>query len=755
MKDFQRAPSAHPHLCLFCLCLLMALGLTLGMTTARADQTKIKVDPEAARNYVVLAGGVSPARLSKTIADLSGIHYTIPNQPAGAPVIAHSRMAGTPGGDQARAYVLAQMKQILGAGSVHEEQFPVTIPTDNGAFVQGAGLPRPLALQPLWPNLVRTSTLPAGGIDGPLIYAGRGDLRAFRGKPVEGSIVLLDFNCGIDWQNAARLGAKAILFVEPDQIQRGEGELKFLRLPINMPRFWITRGDAALLQSAALTTPNFSVHLTCDNPWRTGTASNIVGTIQGMGPLADQNIVIESFYDSMSIVPTQAPGAESADGIAALLELARAFKAHPPKRTVQFVACGAHFLGIQGARTFVDKHMDDWRPISTLDSVKHSVFHAPLPTRTNLLLFSGLDLSSQTGSVGIFYKGDFYGYREDIQSDFSDIGRTMRENAEKIGQVLGFDPATTFADGVNGANGKGWRNYLPGFFAFDAETATMAGGKGVTFATTDDSRQKVDTPSDTLATVNVVNLAAQTKVLACEYWHVLNDTNDPNAIPTDSAASLMPVPTWPAWTRQGLRLGYSHLHGRVLLFDPKTNFVPDKPITETLAVVGCPYTSSTGVRTNLIQATQPGTAAFDFVGMPLVISNGQGLRFPPDGKMHMDAFRLHPADDALGNRGDVDYAPDRGVNGAANYPVEFDLTSDFKETQIIVFPCVATTIYELVNQGALKRVNDISVYDGASDSEPRQYGIERGQGLLTLFSPPDKTTRLKVIAGDGPAIRFL
>ena len=103
----------------------------------------------------------------------------------------------------------------------------------------------------------------------------------------------------------------------------------------------------------------------------------------------------------------------------------------------------------------------------------------------------------------------------------------------------------------------------------------------------------------------------------------------------------------------------------------------------------------------------------------------------------------------------MDYAPDRGVNGSANYPIEFDLTSDFKETQVIVFPCVATTIYELVNQGALKRVNDITVYDGASDSEPRQYGIERGQGLLTLFSPPDTTTRLKIVAGDGPAIRFL
>ena len=754
MKSFRRAAGTPSFRLLFRSLSFLCL-LTVAAGSAHAQQTKIKVDPEAARNYKLLASGVSAARLSQTIAALSGIQYAVPNQPAGAPVIAHSRVAGTPGGDQARAYVRDQFRQILGAGNVTEEEFPVTVPTDNGAFVQSAGLPRPLALQPLWPNLVRTSTLPAAGVDGPLIYAGSGDLRAFRGKPVEGSIVLLDFNCGLDWQNAARLGAKALIFVAPDQIQRGEGELKFLRLPVNMPRFWITRGDAALLQSAALTTPGFRVHLSCDNPWQTHTASNIIGVLKGTGPLADQNIVIESFYDSMSIVPTQAPGAESAGGIAALLELARQFKAHPPKRTIQFVACGAHFLGLQGSRTFVDKHLDDWRPLSTMDTLKHSVLGKPLPARTNVLLFSGLDLTSQTGSVGVFYKGDFYNYREDIQSDFSDIGRTMRENAEKIGQVLGFDPGAAFADGVNGANGKSWRNYLPGEFAFDAETATMAGGKGVTFATTDDGRQLVDTPADTERTVNIVNLAAQTRLLACQYWHVLNDTNDPNAVASDSAASLMPIPTWPAWTRQGLRLGFSRLQGRVLLFDPKTNFVPDKPITETLAVVNNHEFAMTGVRGNLIQATAPGTAAFDFVGLPLVISNGSGLRFAPDNKIHLDAFRLHPADDSTGNRGDVDYAPDRGVNGAANYPIEFDLTSDTKETQVIVFPCVATTAYELVNQGALKRVNDITVYDGASDSEPRQYGITRGQGLLVLYSPPDITTRLKIVAGDGPAIRFL
>ena len=845
MKRIRRTDGATRFLArAFFVCLL-----SLAVLPGHAQDAKIKVDPEAAKNYALLASGVSPARLFQTIADLSGIHYAVPNQPAAAPVSAYSRVAGTPGGDAARAYVRRQFNAIFGPGNVSEEPFSVTTPIDNGAFVQGAGLPKPFALQPLWPNLVRTSTLPAAGIDGPLIYAGRGELANFRGKSVQGSIVLLDFNCGTDWLNAARLGAKAIIFIQPTQTMRGEGEAKFIGIPVAVPRFLVSRTDAAALQSAVLTTPNFQVHLSCDNPWRTATTANIVGTIHGTGPLADQNVVIESYYDSMSIVPTQAPGAESADGLASLLEIARAFKAHPPKRTVLFVACGAHFLGIQGARTYVDAHVDDWRPISGMDSLQHSLFHKPLPDRTNVLLFSGLDLTSQTGSVGVFYKGYFYDYREDVQSDFSDIGRTLRENAEKIGQTLGFDPATAFADGVNGAGGKTWRNYLPGRFAFDAEAATMAGGKGITFATTDDARQTTDTPLDTPDKVNVLNLAVQTRLLACQYWHLLNDTNDPNQITQTSTASLMPVPGWPAWTRQGLRLGFSTLDGRVLLFDPKKNFVPDEPIADSLAVVDNLSKTMMGVRGNLIQATEggPAHASFRFVGLPLVISNGTGLRAGAGQAVKIGAYHIYQGDKFIvGNlppasentaadarffqhfkallanygtaaqitfadtssnpnagrnatvqmmtpqqaqnalaalnghsldgrklltsefqasRGDIDFAPDQGVNGAANYPTEFDLTGDAKQTQVIVFPCVATSIYDLIDQQALTSLTNVSVYDGASDGEPRQYGfilsgVEPGvsyvEDVAVLFSTPGADTRLKVVMSSGiGAPRFL
>jgi len=77
---------------------------------------------------------------------------------------------------------------------------------------------------------------------------------------VIGSIVLLDFNCGSGWFNAPLLGAKAVLFIEPEELGakavlfiepeetiRGEAEQKFLSMPVNIPRYWVPKEVADYL----------------------------------------------------------------------------------------------------------------------------------------------------------------------------------------------------------------------------------------------------------------------------------------------------------------------------------------------------------------------------------------------------------------------------------------------------------------------------------------------------------------------------
>ena len=266
---------ALPSAMVLFLCVLLLGSL---VTVAGADDKSTKIDPDAARpNYrQACRNPISPDRLSASHTRPSAAStITIAADPGQPAVDANSRMAGTPGADQARDYVKGELSKILGDGAVSQEDFPVSIPVDRGASIATAD-GKKYALQPLWPNLVRTSTLPEAGVSGQLIYAGRGDLRSFRGKNVSGSIVMMDFNCGTRWLNAPRLGAKAIIFVEPTATMRGEAESKFIGIPVSIPRFWISHEDAVALEGAALTSPQVNCTVQANQPWEVHTASNIV-----------------------------------------------------------------------------------------------------------------------------------------------------------------------------------------------------------------------------------------------------------------------------------------------------------------------------------------------------------------------------------------------------------------------------------------------------------------------------------------------
>ena len=182
-----------------------------------------------------------------------------------------------------------------------------------------------------------------------------------------GSVLLIDFNSSTQWINAAMLGAKAVVFIEPETTIRGEAENKFLTVPANIPRFWISRTDAdqllELLDTAGSDNaiPDFDpqplmVRLNSTMTWERQIGQNIRGFLEGSDPiLKDEMVVVTAYYDSMSVVPSLAPGADPTSGIAALLEVARILskEEYRPGRSMLFVATDGHFQGLAGMRFFM------------------------------------------------------------------------------------------------------------------------------------------------------------------------------------------------------------------------------------------------------------------------------------------------------------------------------------------------------------------------------------------------------------------
>lgn len=292
-----------------------------------------------------------------------------------------SRLPGSEGCGRAAEFVAHQFEEC----GLHPrvEAFTLAMPVDRGATLTVRPGGDPIELHALWPNLARTSKLPAAGVRGPLLYVRSGHLADFNLKPVEGSVLLMDFNSATRWLNAGMMGAKAVVFLEPAETAfRAEAMQKFLLMPAPIPRYWLPRRALPALVAQAVGTPPPGEEEAClaalaalglagpegrpapeaalqaNMSWERVTAHNIVATLPGTDPtLSRQTIVLEAYYDSVSVVPTLAPGADAACGIAALLEVARLLASHPPRRTVEFVATSAHFQALGGIRAWTARHV--------------------------------------------------------------------------------------------------------------------------------------------------------------------------------------------------------------------------------------------------------------------------------------------------------------------------------------------------------------------------------------------------------------
>lgn len=692
-----------------------------------------------AQGYVDLAGSVDADRLLGDVERLADMG---------------SRVAGYPGNAQAADMVHEEFERLGLEVMVQEYDLPT--PLDEGAFLEVDG--RRYELAAMWPNLVRTPQIPRTGLTGQVIYVGKGTLEDYTGEVAEGSIVISDFNVGQNWLNAPLLGAAAIIFVEPERTTRGEAEVKFLRVPVDVPRFYVD-GDAGAELIAAAVSGGAEGRLHAHMPWVNVTNRNIIGIMPGRDPeLRNRAMIVQAYYDSTSVAPKLAPGAENAVSIATMLEMARSLRERPPDRTVIFLATSGHFQALAGAREFArlwgreprtdrerarqprlrelkNEHdelnrlhrqvLDDIRRFErrqpTLTEAERArdgvnVGQLQLPVEAararaarlerdidrkknemeiwrrldefeKIDMFVSLDLSTHNSMFGVFQVGWYYN-QDHLLRFYSPLGRQFLDYATRACDELGLAVEDTFVDGINPVRGREWHTFFPGKIAFDHEMAIRTGRPGIVMATVSDARSLVFTPLDTPDRLNTANLIAQARLLTCLMHDFINDrTLTDGALKRVEALKKM----------DELR----DAQGTVLEFRRTESFVPNTPVPGALVLVQGEYRMMMGVQTT-VMTTANETSEFTLRG-----ERARG------GLLEAYAF---DRDD-----GKIIFAPDLGPDGDTKYPRDVYGRAGLKRP-VIVFRCVPTDIYDIVDARYFQTLQRLFVFDAKDYSEPISFG---------------------------------
>ena len=635
-----------------------------------------------------------------------------------------SRMTGYPGAAVAREWLVAELES-LGIAEVYRHEFPVLVPIDEGFWLECAG--ERFKLFGVWPNLVRTPTLPTEGIEGPLVYGGDGS--RLEGQPVAGRIVLLDYVSGTAWVDAFHLGAAAVVFLESAGAHRKEAEQKFLDVPADLPRLYARKDVAERLRE--LEKSRAQVRLQGRMAWREVTAQNVVAVIPGQdATLGEEVVFLAAHYDAVSPVPALAPGAEQAASGAALLELARGFAARPPKRTVALLWTAGHFQNMAGMRHFApllaaagqrEGEVEETALLRRLSALKTRLLlwtaghfqnmagmrhFAPLllaaagqregaVEETALLqrlsalemrFLVGLDLSSHSPRLGAFRPREPYRVRVSLLAP-PITERLLRLVTAYEDSALGGKRVL-----VNGLKQDFARQGLGGMgltVPLDAAVAALTGCPALAFCTVNDSRARFDAPDDDPEAVRFDWLGGQVALLQGVLSALIDDPE---------------LEPW-AWGNDA----FGTIRGEVVHYGPRS-YLPDQPTAGALVRVRLRHPTLAGVRPDF-------WAAADDSGRFVIPGVESGIIYTQ--RVRLEAYRL----DA--ETGAVTAAPDWGINGERKLPgraLTVLMDGAEEEVQIVTAPLRGTTLFGIFDPRNLLTLDRVQAIDATLEAEPVVYG---------------------------------
>ncbi len=634
-----------------------------------------------------------------------------------------SRVVGYPGCDSAAAFIEAEFRAMQ-LERIRREQFEIIIPIDKGGRLRVGEVEIPA--HGLWPNLVRTPTVAPEGVHAPMIYGGHGDWTDFDGQEVDGRIVLLEFNSEDRWLHAGALGARAVVFIAPEKSTWLQANEKYVGTPLDLPRYWIDRKRGTALRHQLLQQGELPVSLYGRMDWEERPAWNIVGEITGTDPqLKDELVVVQAYYDGISVVPALAPSAEAAAGIAALLELGRHLRDQPPARSVLLLATSAHFHDRLGTRAFFERHAR----FTYAERVPQ-----PLPVK----LFISLDLSSRSDRLGIWHATGI----SSLRRFYASFGRRFTTYARQIAPGIGLHPDRALANGISPTRGLEWWNFVPAGMMTDARVAFKGGLVSLLFATVFDERFQLDTPLDLPESVDFENLARQTALLLPMLRRGLNDPK----LFTDLKRFGAVVKDRLRYDDRGqspvLRDQLGDLRVEVRGF-PRRSQLPDQPIGDALVVFSWGSVGAKplkGVRAlRYLRTAADGNVTF------------YGL---PYGGGDLTVYGLDPIS------GDVVLAPDLSKRSQVynqarpGGAVSVGVGPSSTEKTIVTFAAVPRPVYGLIDPNSLLPMRTLEAFDPAGRAA-RQFGYaihgSSSDGVGVVFGPrgSDHSDRLKLVVDGG------
>ena len=312
----------------------LCVGAPQGKPKASASSSALDLGVD----YGALAATMDAAEIRRDIEHLSGLG---------------SRALGYAGSDAAVEYVVGRLEGL--GYAVRRETFPEVMPIDHGGRLECDQLDKPIPLHALWPNLARTPSTREEGLSGELIYARSGAYRWYDGRQVKDSIVILDFNSTNNYLKAFMLGARAVIFLEPDTPERKEAEAKLIAVPVYAPKYYVQKKHIPTLLDLAAKKKRATIH--SNMVWERVLGTNVIVHVDGTEEaLRGDSALLVGYFDAMSVAPALCPGADQACGIAVWLQMARLLKSYPPARPVTLLATNAHFPNNAGVKQFLMRH---------------------------------------------------------------------------------------------------------------------------------------------------------------------------------------------------------------------------------------------------------------------------------------------------------------------------------------------------------------------------------------------------------------